>query len=119
MELISNPNIKTSVGDVKDPTCVENFLDNSDILISTLGHRENDNSLFCDATKNIITSFKNDKSKKYISVYGITLQDSNGRLYIRDKVKTFSLKLSFPYIIKDKHSDIKVSSEKCLGKNIY
>lgn len=109
--ILDHPLIETVKGDVRDEEAVYSFMENCDVVISTLGQPKGEKSIFSDAAKNIIRAMNDHGIKRYIVTTGLSVNTEADCKGDRVKMATEWMYQHYPETTSDKQKEYELLSE--------
>ncbi|MDF2550809.1 MAG: epimerase [Chryseobacterium sp.] len=102
---IENPLIEIVKGDVRDFESVDHLIKDCTIVISTLGQPKGEDSIFSDASKNIIKAMKFYGTKRYIVTTGLNVDTPFDHKNVKVKMATDWMYQNYPKTTADKQKE--------------
>lgn len=109
--ILQNPLIEIVKGDARDYDSIQNLIKDCNIVISTLGQPAGEESIFSDATKNIIKAMNFHGIKRYIVTTGLNVNTPFDNKNEKVKMATDWMYQNYPKTTADKQKEYKLLTE--------
>lgn len=109
--ILKNSLTEVVTGDVRNEDTVHSFIENCDVVISTLGQPKGERSVFSDATKNIIHTMNHYGIKRYIVTTGLSVNTEADCKNDHVKMATEWMYQNYPETTFDKQKEYELLSE--------
>ncbi|MCS3529151.1 NAD(P)-dependent oxidoreductase [Chryseobacterium sp. JUb7] len=108
---LQNPLIEIVKGDARDDQSVKKLVENSDLVISTLGQPKGEKSIFSDAAKNVIKAMDWYGLKRYIVTTGLSVNTPLDHKNEKVRMATDWMYQNYPETTQDKQKEFELLTE--------
>lgn len=108
---ITSPLIEVVAGDVRDYKSVLALVDGCQAVISTLGQPKGEQTIFSQATKNVLRSMRECNIQRYILITGLSVDTPDDNKSSKAKFATEWMKTNYSETTADKQKEFSVLSE--------
>ncbi|MCI3936264.1 NAD(P)H-binding protein [Chryseobacterium aahli] len=105
---LENPLIEIVKGDARDFEAVDNLIKDCSAVISKIGQPVGEQSIFTDATKNVIQSMNSHGITRYIAITGLNVDTPLDHKNDKVKIATNWMYENYPKITKDKQDEYEI-----------
>lgn len=109
--ILQNPLIEIVKGDARDYDSIQNLIKDCNVVMSTLGQPAGEESIFSDATNNIIKAMKSYGIKRYIVTTGLNVNTSFDNKNEKVKMATEWMYRNYPKTTADKQKEYELLAE--------
>ncbi|MDQ1859189.1 NAD(P)-dependent oxidoreductase [Chryseobacterium sp. WLY505] len=108
---LQNPLIEVVEGDARDTTAIDQLIEGTDLVMSTLGQPKGEKSIFTDAAKNIIKTMNHYGIKRYIVTTGLSVNTASDHKNESVKMATDWMYQNYPETTTDKQKEYEILQE--------
>jgi putative NADH-flavin reductase len=108
---ISSPLLEIVQGDARNPEAVRSVIAGCQAVISALGQPKGEESIFSQATTNVIRSMKEFGIKRYILITGLNVDTALDKKSPKTAFATEWMKNNYPHTTADKQRELELLSE--------
>ncbi|UZT98260.1 NAD(P)H-binding protein [Chryseobacterium fluminis] len=109
--ILSNPLAEIVKGDARDYQSVIKTVENTDLVISTLGQPKGEPPIFSDATKNVMKAMNVCGLKRYIVTTGLSVNTPSDRKNEKVQLATGWMYQNYPETTHDKQKEYELLTE--------
>lgn len=103
-----NENIETIIGDARNFSTIQDLLQGCSAVINAVGQPKNESYIFSTVTKHILEAMKESKIKRYILIFGGSLNVTGDQKGIVNKIGATLFKLFLPKMMQDKYKELQI-----------